>query len=477
MQFATLPFLGFFLAVIVVAWASRPFPTARKVFLLLASYAFYARWNLRLLVLILALSGLMWAAGEGIARSRRKGVRDAWLAVSVAGFLGTLGWFKYYAFFRDNVEALANAVGASSGLPVLEIVLPVGLSYLTFQALTYVIDLHRGYGFRAASPLDALLFMAFFPQVLIGPICRSRDLLPQLEAPPPEAFPDLSRAVSLLLSGLFKKVILATYLATHLVEDAFASPESFSSAELLIAAYAYSIQIYGDFSGYTDMAMGIALLLGVHIPDNFNRPYVAENIAEFWRRWHMTFSNWLRDYVFLPMGGSRGGRLRTWFNLMVVMWVTGIWHGADWTYVVWGSIHGVAMVAYKIVADGRRARGQDPKTMVHPTWYRVLAWTYTFHLVVLARIFFRSADMEVAFIYWRELLEGSVAGRGVEWLVLAFIAVGLGLNFFGHHLRARFIAWHDAVPTPLRPVVWTAAGLAVLVLQPADVAPYIYFAF
>ncbi|MCB9682856.1 MAG: MBOAT family protein [Alphaproteobacteria bacterium] len=477
LQFATLPFVAFFLPVLGLAWATRPWPTARKVFLLVASYWFYAGWDVRLLTLIVSMSLVTWLAGEFVSTATRPAVRRFWMWAAIAVNVGTLGWFKYYSFFRDNVEALAQLFGVTSGLPILEILLPVGISYTTFQCMAYVIDLHRGYGVRAKSLLDFLLFIAFFPQVLIGPICRSRDLLPQLEAPAPAGMPDLSRAVSLISSGLFKKVVLSSYLATHLVEDAFNAPEAYSSVELLTAAYAYTIQIYCDFSGYTDMALGIGLLMGVYLPDNFNQPYRAQSIAEFWRRWHMTFSNWLRDYVFLPLGGSWGSQPRTWFNLMMVMWVTGIWHGAAWKYMVWGSIHGVALVAYKVVQDRRKARGIDPKSLSFPAWYRALAWLYTFHLVVLARIFFRSTDMEVAWTYWGRLLGMTVWGHGTEWLVYVVIAIGLGLNFWGQHVRRWFIDLHERAPVLARPLIWAAVATLVLVLQPADVAPFIYFKF
>lgn len=477
MQFATLEFLVFFAPVLAITWAIRPWPVARKLFLLVASYAFYAGWNTRLLGLIVLQSLIAFTAGEVIARSDDARTRKLALSAALAGELAMLGSFKYYGFFRDNIEALAQTLDTTSGLPILEILLPVGISYTTFQCITYVVDLHRGHGVRARSLLDFLLYIAFFPQVLIGPICRSRDLLAQLHAPAPRAVPDLSRAVSLIASGLFKKVVLSSYLATHLVEDAFASPESYASLELLVASYAYTVQIYCDFSGYTDMALGLGLLLGFHLPDNFNQPYRAQSIAEFWRRWHMTFSNWLRDYVFLPMGGSRRPTLQVWFNLMTVMWVTGIWHGAAWGYMVWGSIHGLALVGYKIVQDRRRARGIDPKSLVHPLWYQALCWLYTFHLIVFARIFFRAADLEVAALFFAQLADLTLWGRGVEWIVLVCTAIGLGLNFWGQHLRRGFMDLHEATPVAVRPALWASIGAAVLLLQPAAVAPYLYFKF
>ncbi len=477
MQFATFEFLWFFLGVLTVAWLLRPHVTGRKVFLLAASYAFYAGWDMRLALLLGGKTLVDWWLGERIADAPTPATRGRWLALSMVSNLAVLGWYKYYGFFRDNVEAFANLLGTSSSLPVLEVILPIGISYVTFQSMAYTIDLYRGYGVKAASLLDFALFMAFFPQVLIGPICRSRDLLPQLEAPAPKGVPDLSEAVGRIASGLFKKVVLASWLNTHLTEGAFNAPEGYSSLELLFAAYAYSIEIYCDFSGYTDLAIGIGLLLGVRLPDNFDQPYRATSISEFWRRWHMTFSNWLRDYVFLPCGGSRVGYVGTYRNLMIVMLVTGIWHGAAWKYVIWGAVHGVALIAYKMVQDWRKAHGINPKTLTFSPGYRLLGWFYTFHLVVLARIFFRSTDLEVGLTYYGKLLEGSVAGQGVEWLLFPIMALGLSLHFVGGPLRRAFERLHESAHPLMKPAIWLAVAYGVLVLQPADVAPYIYFAF
>jgi len=416
-------------------------------------------------------------AFERIADAPTEATKKRWLWLGLGINLAVLGWYKYYNFFRDNLEAFASAMGSTSSLPVLEVLLPLGISYLTFQGMAYLVDLHRGYGVKARSLLDFSLFMAFFPQLLIGPICRSRDLIPQLEVPAPKGVPDLSEAVGRIASGLFKKVVLASWINTHLTEEAFNAPEGFSSLELLFAAYGYTIEIYCDFSGYTDLAIGTGLLLGIRLPDNFNQPYRATSIAEFWRRWHITFSNWLRDYVFLPMGGSWGSRPQTYFNLMMVMWVTGIWHGAAWKFMVWGSIHGVALVAYKMVQDRRKALGIKARDLVHPRWYRLLCWTYTFHLVALARIFFRSTDLDVAWLYWSKMLEFTVYGRGIEWLVFVVTLIGLALNFYGGQIRDAFIALHDRTPPLAKPALWIALGITILLLQPADVAPYIYFQF
>lgn len=480
MPFPTLPFAAFFLVVLGLTWLARGSRGWRNAILLVASYVFYAGWNPRLALLLAGSSVVTWGLGELIHRAD-PGRRGWWTGLAVVSNVAFLAYFKYCGFFLENVDALAQAMGLGVHVPVLEVLLPVGISFYTFQNLAYVADLHRGYGHKAKNLWDYLLFVSFFPHLLIGPICRSRDLLPQIEAPPPDKVPDLSRAVSLIASGLFKKVVLATFLQTHLVDNAFLAPESYGSFDLLVAAYAYTILIYFDFSGYTDMARGIGLLLGFHIPDNFNQPYRSTSIAEFWRRWHMTFGNWLRDYIYFPLGGGRRKPLRVYLNLMITLLVAGFWHGAHWKFLIWGGIHGGGIVAYKIVQDVRRARGVDTKGMTFSWWYTALAWAWTFHLVVFARIIFKTADLDVAGTYaWnmgRGLWTGDWVGQGVEWLILPVVAFGLALNFWGQHLRRWFIDAHERVPAGLRPVVWAGLGVALLALQPDDVAPFVYFQF
>ncbi|MFK7930548.1 MAG: MBOAT family protein [Myxococcota bacterium] len=480
MPFPTLPFAAFFLVVLALTWLVRRSRAWRNALLLLASYIFYAGWSPRLALLLLGSSVVTWALGEAVARAQ-PGPRGWWTGIAVTLNVAFLGFFKYCGFFLENVDSLVTALGLGVHLPVLEVLLPVGISFFTFQNIAYVVDLHRGHGVKAKSLWDYLLFVSFFPQLLIGPICRSRDLLPQIEAAPPQQVPDLSRAVSLIASGVFKKVVLATFMQTHLVDNAFLAPENYGSFDLLVAAYAYTILLYFDFSGYTDMARGIGLLLGFHLPENFNQPYRSTSIAEFWRRWHMTFGNWLRDYIYFPLGGGKKKPLRVYVNLMITLLVAGFWHGAHWKYLIWGGIHGSGIVAYKVVQDRRKARGISARDLTFSWWYTALAWAWTFHLVVFARILFKTADLDVAGTYWWTMLSalwtGDWAGQGVEWLILVFIGLGLALNFWGQHVRRWFIEAHERVPAALRPVVWVGLGVLLLALQPDDVAPFVYFQF
>lgn len=480
LAFPTIPFVAFFLLVLSVVWAIGQRRRLRNVFLIAASYVFYAGLDWRMAALLGGSSVVNWWLGERIA-STEPGARGRITALAVIVNVLFLGAFKYFGFFLENVQELALVLGLAAHVPVLELLLPVGVSFYTFQSIAYLVDLHRGHGHRAQSLADYLLFISFFPQLLIGPICRSRDLLPQIEADPPKGVPELSTAVVLILAGVLKKVVVATYLQTHLVDDVFLAPENYGPLELMMAAYGYTMQLYCDFSGYTDMARGLGLLVGFKLPENFNQPYRSTSIAEFWRRWHMTFGHWLRDYLYFPLGGGHRSKPRVYLNLMITLLVAGIWHGAHYKYLLWGGVHGLALVAHKGTQDLRRALGQDPKTTRSPWWYIALAWAYTFHLCVLARVLFRAPDLEVAWVYYRRMVEGALAGEwsgpGVEWLVFPMLLLVLALNFWGHKVRDLAIRLHDAVPPVARPAVWVGAGLLVLVVQPDDVAPFVYFQF
>ena len=476
MLFPTAQFALFFLVVLSASWAVRRNRTLQKWFLLGASYFFYGFMNWRFLGLLVASSVLNYAAGEAVVRTGDRFRRRMWLIAGVLSNVCLLGFFKYYNFFQENVADLAAFLGLQAHLPLLEMILPVGVSFYTFQGMAYVIDLHAGRGYRAGSLLDFLVFMSFFPKLLMGPICRSKDLLPELAREAPKSMPDLSMAVTLIVSGLFKKMLLAAYLETHLVGGAFISPENYSSVELLVAMYAYTAMVYCDFSGYTDMARGIGLLLGFRLPENFNAPLAATSIGDFWRRWHMTFSSWLRDYIYFPLGGSKVPRMRTYLNLMLTFLAAGLWHGADWKFVVWGAIHAVALVAYKASLDIRRDLGIDPERP-RPWWYMLLGWFVTLTVCASARIFFRSPDIQTAGLFISGLLDFTADGRGVELAVVLMTAFAIGLNFYGCHIRDAFSRLHEQIPVLLRPPAWAAIAVAVVTLRPSDVAPYIYFQF
>jgi len=475
-QFTSIPFAYFFLLTLTLTWLVRPWRRVQKGVLLSASYFFYGYLDLRLLALLLVSSVMNWALGEAIAKSTSRLHAKHWLWLALGLNLLTLGFFKYYGLLQRTVESVSSGLGLSMHLPLMEVFVPLGISFYTFQAISYLVDLYRGDGVRAHRLLDFLLFMGFFPKLVAGPITRSRQFLVQITGHAERRIPDLSRAIWLIASGFFKKAFIASFLATRLVEDAFVAPENHSSLELLVALYAYSIQVFCDFSGYTDFARGFGLLLGFELPENFNAPYAATSIGEFWRRWHMTFSAWLRDYVYYPLGGSKGHPLRTAMNLVVTFLICGLWHGANWKFVIWGGIHGVALALHKLMRDYRRGRGVDIEGP-QPWYWLAGGWFITFHLTVFARVFFQSPDLSTAGTYISTLFELTGTGRGLDLGVIVVSLIGLGLNFHGQRSRAMLLKLHDSLPWQIRPAVWVAVGLALVAIKPSAVAPFIYFQF
>ena len=342
MIFPTIEFAAFFLVVFTLSWLLMPHQRVWKPFILAASFFFYGYADVRF-VLLLAVSMLLNQAGAlAVHRAGTQRLRKALMLTTVIGNLGLLGWFKYYGFFADSVDAALRSVGLGAPLPFLRIALPVGISFFTFMAMSYVIDVYRR-EIRPTSLINFAVFEAFFPHLVAGPIVRASEFLPQLEGPRNPRDIPAARAFFLIMGGLFKKVVLAELLATHIVDPVFNSPGAHSAAEMLVAIYAYAVQIFCDFSAYSEMAIGFALLLGFRFPDNFNRPYTATSLRDFWHRWHMTLSRWLRDYLYIPLGGNRRGPRRTYVNLMATMLLGGLWHGAAWTFVIWGGIHGTGL--------------------------------------------------------------------------------------------------------------------------------------
>jgi len=475
-SFPTIEFAFFFVVVATVSWLLSEHRTWQKIFLLVASYFFYAKWDLRLLSLLAGVSLVDWAIAEALARLRATGGRRALVFLGVAFNVGVLCVFKLYDFFRASLASFAAYLGLSVHLPILEILLPVGISFYTFQGIAFVVDTYRGTAYRPRSLLDFLLFMAFFPKLLAGPICRSHELLPQLATDGPKAVPEPSRAIALITSGLFKKMVLASLLATHLVDDAFGLPASYSSLELLVAVYAYTAQIYLDFSGYTDLARGLALLLGFEIPENFRYPYAATNLGDYWNRWHITFSTWLRDYIYFPLGGSRRSKLRTYLNLILTFLVCGIWHGSQWTYVIWGLAHGVGLAVYKASLDVRRALGVDLNRRRSLGW-AVVGWFVTLNFCAFVRIPFKSADLEVTAEFFRTLARFTARGHGIDPWVVGVTVVAIAMNFVGRPIFEGFVRWHARLPGVVRPLAWATIGLVMLTIKTRDVAPYIYFGF
>jgi alginate O-acetyltransferase complex protein AlgI len=473
--FPTVEFAVFFAVVFVVSWLLRPRPTAWKLFLLGASYVFYGWWDWGFLWLLALLTIINQVFASGAHRAATARQRKAWVTVAVVADLAILGWFKYYGFFVENLSELAGRLGMSWAPPLLTVVLPIGISFIVFQAISYVVDCSRGTA-RPASLLDFAVYLTFFPHVLAGPLVRVNELVPQLHEPGDPRRIDSSRAFRLIVQGMFKKVVVSSYLATAIVDPVFAAPQAHSSLEVLVAVYAYAFVIYCDFSGYTDIAIGIALLLGIRFPQNFDAPYTARSLQEFWRRWHMTLSRWLRDYLYIGMGGNRYGRLATYRNLFLTMLIGGFWHGADWTFVIWGAIHGTALVVERFRADRRRDL-ELPEPAATPA-RAVLQWLVTFNVVCLAWIFFRSSSVHVAFDMIRQLFVAwGDPSPLVTPLVLLTVAAMLASQFVPERFPAKVQLMFSRTAPVVQGVILAGCFFLIDALGPTGVPPFIYFQF
>ncbi|MBI2808772.1 MAG: MBOAT family protein [Planctomycetes bacterium] len=345
MLFCSQTFLFFFVFVFTLYWA-MPWQRARVWLLLCASFFFYACWNEWLALLVGVSTFIDYWLARGMDAWTKPAARRALLLFSVIGNLTLLGYFKYVNFFIESLQASLNAVGASVSFPLLEVLLPIGISFYTFEAINYTVDVYRR-KVRAERELGHfMLFITFFPHLVAGPIVRARDFLPQIHRPKQWNWARLQLGVGMFLMGLFKKLAIADRMAV-LADPVFAAPDSFRTHTVWLAAFAYAVQVYCDFSGYTDMAIGLAHMFGYKLAPNFNMPFLSANISEFWRRWHISLSSWLRDYLFIPLGGSRDREWRTARNLLITMTLAGLWHGANWNFVVFGAIQGMLLIGHR----------------------------------------------------------------------------------------------------------------------------------
>jgi alginate O-acetyltransferase complex protein AlgI len=413
MLFHTWPFLVFFVIVFAVYLALRR-TRYWLHWLLAASYFFYGWWNPLYLVLIFYSTLLDYFAVARMDRSRR---RMLWLMVSIVNNLLLLGFFKYAGFVTENVNALLALTGGAWRLQAPDVLLPVGISFYTFQSMSYTIDFYRGEIKRERSFIRFAAFVSLFPQLVAGPIERAKELLPQLYQFPKITPRDVTDGMSLFLVGLFKKVALADYLAAY-VDPIYATPDRFGASSLLLATFAFAWQIYFDFSGYTDMARGVARVMGFKLMVNFNNPYLATSLGNFWARWHISLSSWFRDYVYIPLGGNRHGSWRTYLNLFLTMVISGLWHGANWTFVIWGAVHAGATMA---------TRKAERTYWYHHRLPTFLKQLLVFVVVCIAWIFFRAESLGDAWLILSRISAGLFGLHEASWADPAFPLLALAL--------------------------------------------------
>lgn len=466
MLFNSNVFLQFLLAFLLLYWLVRGNLAARNLLVVAASYLFYGWWDYRFLGLLFISSLLDFGVGRALDRTDDPRRRKRWLSLSLSGNLGILGFFKYYNFFVDSFATLLREAGMEPSLSTLRIVLPVGISFYTFQTLSYALDVYRRQIPATRNFVEFLAYVSFFPQLVAGPIERASNLLPQFQRTVRTTPAMFSEGIWLMIWGMFKKVVVADSLAP-LADMAFAQTSP-GGALVVLGTVAFALQIYGDFSGYSDIARGLAKVLGFELMVNFNLPYAANNIREFWRRWHISLSTWLRDYLYIPLGGNRLGPSRTSVNLLLTMLLGGLWHGAAWNFVFWGAWHGFGLLVYRWWSERR------PES---PRGWHPVAWAGTMAFVLYGWLLFRATSMAQVAQFTLALGDGSLPPwMGSYVLTLAWFALPL----------AAMQAWQARSQDLLAPVRlkwWWLALLegvllaAVLLYWERDASPFIYFQF
>ena len=473
MIFSSGLFLWLFLGFSLIYLLLQRKTTARLLFVSLFSYYFYYKSSGFYFFLLGIVTVSDFLLARWMYRTETSWKRKLIVCCSLCINLGLLCYFKYTNFFYEMLAPLWHGT-----YHPLDIFLPVGISFFTFQSLSYTIDVYRKDLKPLSNLLDYVFYVSFFPQLVAGPIVRARDFIPQIRQPlyvSPEMF---GQGVFFIVSGLFKKAVISDYISVNFVERIFDNPGLYSGLENLFGVYGYALQIYCDFSGYSDMAIGIALLLGFRFPINFNSPYKADSVTDFWHRWHISLSTWLRDYLYISLGGNRKGKIRTYLNLFLTMLLGGLWHGASWNFIVWGGLHGVALAVHKYV---RSLLGRA-KNYRSTGWKRFFAVVLTFHFVCFCWIFFRNTTFEGSATMIRQIFTAfhpELAGQLFTGYWKVFLLMGVG--YLLHSCPDR---WQEACSRGMirLPLVGQALVLILLVylvmqVKSSDIQPFIYFQF
>jgi alginate O-acetyltransferase complex protein AlgI len=474
MVFPTLSFLIFYLVTWPVAWALLLWRQhmVHKLAIIAASYVFYFSWSIKLAAVLLASVVFNWFAGLLIERWRERREAKWVVTAAVAVNLGWLGFFKYYNFFVDGLNDLLRSLGLEREILHLDIILPLGISFFTFQGISYIVDLYRRDLDLARPLIDVMFFISFFPHLVAGPIVRASKFLPQLDMPPNPNRVFVGLGVILIGWGVFKKAVIANWLAVELVDKVFVAPAGYGGADLLLAIYGYAVQIYCDFSAYSDIAIGVAALLGYRFQRNFDQPYRAASLRDFWRRWHISLSTWLRDYLYRPLGGNRHGRFRTYLNLALTMLLGGLWHGASVKFVVWGALHGGGLAVERWFAETFKVDSWSTGRLV-----RALSIVAVFHFVCFCWIFFRAKDMEQAGEVIAGLADWSQPAQLATPFLAVLLALGAVMHFTPIDLLQRVDRLYHRLPA------WGVGALAAITLLFIELiggdgsAPFIYFQF
>jgi alginate O-acetyltransferase complex protein AlgI len=462
-------FLVMFLCFYAIYILIRNRQTLLFVYTVLFSLFFYFKASGYYVAIFIASTLINFWLGNIIYRVRSHGVKKAWLVSGIILNLGLLFYFKYTNLF-------VTTYGTISGeeVPHFDIFLPIGISFFTFQSISYLVDIYKNLLRPPESLLKFSFYATFFPHLVAGPIVRAYIFLPQVYQKIKLSLQQIGHAWWLIIGGLIKKAIISDYISINFVDRIFDNPALYSGFENLMAVYGYAIQIYCDFSGYSDIAIGLALLMGFTLPINFNSPYKATSVTDFWRRWHITLSSWLRDYLYIPMGGNRKGRIRTYTNLLLTMLIGGLWHGASWKFVVWGGLHGSALAVEKLF--------QPLLGKKKSAWLRVAGWVLTFHFVCLGWIFFRAADYQTALSVINAIFKFSGWNIAIdiihtEWPVFLALVLGFAGHFFPGKYKLKLEGIFTRSPLAVQALAISLVIWIILQVSSAQVQPFIYFQF
>lgn len=463
-------FLGLFLMFYFIYILTRKTYYFRIVYVILFSLFFYYKCSGVYFWLLIFSSVLDYSLSKLIYEEKNQFYRKFYLVTSLIINLGLLIYFKYTNFLIENVNDLFNG-----SIKFSDIILPVGISFYTFQTLSYTIDVYRKDLEPTKSFVDFLFFVSFFPQLVAGPIVRASDFIPQIYEKLKLTKEDFNKAIFLIIGGIIKKAIISDYISSNFVDRIFDAPNSYTAFENLMASYGYTLQIYCDFSGYSDMAIGLALLMGFNLPINFRTPYKSASITEFWRRWHISLSSWLKDYLYISMGGNRSGKIKTYINLFMTMLLGGLWHGANWKFVFWGVLHGLALAFERFF----QSRINFPKTKV----VKVMQIILTFHFVVFCWLFFRAKDFQTAFEIVNNI--SSLSFNLNEWYiilvgyknVMMLIAFGYVWHYISEGKISQLEEKFNTVPIYLKAVIMGFVFWLVYATASSGAQPFIYFQF
>lgn len=484
MLFSTGLFLFLFTGFYIIYNSLHNQPRIRILYVILFSLYFYYKTSGLWFILLIFTATSDFFIGQMLPGTQSRVRKKLWITLSICINLGMLTYFKYTNFLYEMAVGFWHMTGELMNEPVLremtyrplDIFLPVGISFFTFQSLSYTIDIYRGQIKPVTKWTDYLFYVSFFPGLVAGPIVRAKDFIPQIYRKPVLLYNQMGEALYLIICGLFKKCIISDYISVNFVDRIFDAPALYTGVENLIGVYGYALQIYCDFSGYSDMAIGIALLAGFRFNINFDSPYQSASITEFWRRWHISLSTWLRDYLYIPLGGNRKGKTRTYVNLIITMLLGGLWHGAALRFILWGAIHGVALAVHKLFVTLTGLKTDMPR------WRRIAGVIFTFHIVCFAWIFFRADTMVKAGEMLMQIFRHFEPGVFLQFvtgyrLVFILMATGYILHFMPGKIDLAIRQQITVMPLWAKALLLCVAIFAVIQMKSAEIVPFIYFQF